>query len=284
MTARILSCTESEYFADPCAVPSLSQSIAHKIISESCLHAWHAHPRLGAARRESTKEQDQGSLLHSMLLGQGAEVEIIFADNFRTKAVQMLRDSAIAAGKVPMLLQKYEELEGAHAALRKSLGAYGIELAGQSEVKLEWAEPGTHGEVLCRGMLDHLIIEPHRGIIYDVKKIRSAHPRVCARHMVEYGYDIQHAAYTSALAKLCPQFEGRIDMVLLFMEIEPPYSILPARPDGSMRELGSMKWNRAVHVWERCLLNNHWPSYADSVVSLPAPAWALTEEIGTDGS
>lgn len=283
MSARILTCSQSEYFADAGSeVPRLSQSIAHKIIAESCLHAWHAHPKLGAAAHESTKEQDQGTLLHSMLLGQGAEVEIIYADSFRTKAVQVLRDAAIEAGKVPMLVSKYEQLQNAQSSLRASLAAYNIVLSGDSEVKLEWSERGERGPVLCRGMLDHVVID--RGIIYDVKKIRSAHPRVCSRHMIEYGYDIQHAAYTSALAKLRPDLEGRIEMVFLFMEIEPPYSILPARPDGTMRELGSMKWNRAVALWERCLLNNRWPGYADSVVSLPAPAWALTEEIGTDAN
>ncbi len=278
MSARILTCSDAEYFADPCALPSLSQSIAHLIVSQAPIYAWQAHPRLGGAPRESSEEQDQGKLLHSLLLGKGANVEIINADSYRTNAAKAAREAAVAAGRVPMLAEKYSALAETATQIRARLADQGIELSGESEVKLEWTERGTHGDVLCRGMIDHLILD--RGIIYDVKKIRSAHPKVCARHMIEYGYDVQHAAYTSAVAKLRPQLEGRIEMVFLFMEMEPPYSIVPAQPDGTMRELGWMKWNRAVNVWERCLLNNHWPGYTDSVVSLSAPPWALTEEMG----
>lgn len=284
MSARILDCSQAEYFADPCATPSLSQSIAHILVSQSPRHAWQAHKRLGGGLPDdSTQAIDDGAVIHKLLLGAGVDVDILGFENFRSKAAQEQRDKATAAGRVPILARKYEQLERAADSIRSNLAALGVQMSeGMSEVMLEWGEPGTHGPVLCRGMMDRLVIE--RGRIFDIKKIRSAHPKTCAKHMIEYGYDVQHAAYTSALAKLCPELEGRIDMLFLFVEVEPPYSVLPARPDGAMRELGSMKWHRAVHTWEQCLLNNKWPGYASDVVSLAPPAWAINDEMGVDNA
>jgi hypothetical protein len=280
VTARILDCTLAQYFADPCSVPSLSQSIAHVLVSQSPLHAWQAHPRLGGGlREESTAAADDGAVVHKLLLGAGANVEILGYENYRTKVAQERRDAALAEGRLPMLARKYEQLQRAADAIKANLAGLGVSMQdGVSEVMVEWQETGLRGPITCRGMIDRLFLQSGR--LFDIKKIRSAHPRTCQRHMIEYGYDIQHAAYTSAVAKLMPELEGRIEMLFLFVEVEPPYSVLPARPDGSLRELGAMKWSRALHTWEQCLINNRWPGYADSVVSLPAPAWALTEEMG----
>ena len=275
--ARILNVTEAEYFADPCPMPSLSQSIARVLVTESPRHAWLRHPRLGKQPEEATAALDDGSILHKLLLGKGASVEIIAADSYRGKAAQELRDAATAAGRIPILAARYTELAKAAQLLRQQSAALGFALTGQSEVALEWSE-GDDDPVLCRGRLDHVFLD--RGIIYDVKKTRSANPFYLRRKFVELGYDIQYAAYTRALAKLTPEFEGRVDFVFLFMEIEPPYSVVPVRPDGAFREIGSMRWQRAVEIWRKCLAADAWPSYCDSAITLDAPVWVINQELG----
>jgi hypothetical protein len=278
--ARRLNVTDEQYYADPCVVPSLSQSIAHTLVSQSPLHAWTEHPRLGGLRALPSRAMDHGQLVHKLLLGKGADVTVIECDNYRTKAAQQIRDGALEEGKLPMLAREYEGILKACDVIRTNLANHGIVLNGESEFAIEWDERGAEGMVRCRGKMDHVLLD--RGVIYDVKKIRSAHPRQCARSAIEHGYDIQHAAYTSAIGKLRPELEGRLDFLFLFIEIEPPYAVLPARPDGGMRELGSMKWNRAVCTWERCLRESHWPGYSQEIVRLEAPAWAVTEEIGAN--
>jgi hypothetical protein len=277
--ARILSCTLEQYYADPCEVPSLSQSCAKTIVTKSPLHAWTEHPRFGANRGESTAAMDEGTLIHRLVLDKGADVVIIESDAFRTNAAKAARDEAIAAGKIPVLAHKYENAVAIANTLKSNLFTeHGIRLDGESEVAIEWQEEGAEGLVTCRGLMDHVKID--QGRIYDVKKTASAHPRQCGRSAVEYGYDIQHAAYTRALAKLRPELEGRIDFVFLFMEIEAPYAIVPARLDGVLRELGAQRWDRAVLTWEKCLNSNRWPSYADRIVNIEAPQWAITQEMG----
>lgn len=281
LSARILTCSEDEYYADPCDNPSLSQSIANVIVSQSPRHAWTAHPRLGGVRSKPTKAMDEGSAISALLLGKGSEIEICNFDAFRSDAAKAQRDAAIAAGRIPVIASKYAALARSADGLRASLLELNIDLSdGIPEFAIEWTEKGERGDVVCRGKMDLFVSK--RGQIFDVKKTQSAHPADCAKSMTNYGYDIQDAAYRSAAAKLLPDLAGRIDMVFLFMEIEPPYAVTPIRASGMMRQLGEMKWQRAVSIWERCLLNNRWPMYVDRVTEVDPPAWAVTQEMGTD--
>lgn len=287
-TARIIECTEEQYFADPCEVPSLSQSIAKLLLAKSPLHGWSAHPRLGRAPAEDDVSDDEiedtstalndGKLLHKLMLGKGVDVVIVHADSFRTKLAREARDEAIAAGKLPYIAAKYEAIAKSAEILRDRCARAGYPLQGQSEVAIEWTEPGNDGPVVCRCRMDHVFI--NEGRILDVKKIRDAHPRKAARNFVEYGYDIQHAAYKRALQALRPHLCGRVDFTFLYLELSPPYAVVPAHPDGAFREIGENRWLTAVKVWERCLATNHWPSYSDRVVTLEAPSYVVTEHLG----
>lgn len=277
--ARILTVSEEEYFADSAsAVPSLSQSIAHLIVSESPLDGWAAHPRLGNMRTESTEPLNEGKLLHKLLLGAGVDVVIVPFDSYRKKDAQTIRDAAIAEGKLPVIASKYEEIQLAAEGLRKKLKAEGFPLEGQSEVAIEWYEQGEHGPVVCRGRLDHVFI--NEGRIFDIKKTVSPNPRALARRFVEYGYDIQHAAYSRALAALNPALTGRVEFTFLFLGIDPPHHLVPVRPDGAFREIGSRRWSEAVRTWERCLATGHWPGYAEGIVTLNPPPFVMIEHLG----
>jgi hypothetical protein len=278
--ARVLDVTDEAYYADPCDVPSLSQSIATILINQSPKHAWLRHPKLGGVAKKPTVATDAGSIIDDLLLGTGDRLAIIDADDYRTKAAQQARDLARVDGKVPVLRRVYTEAEEIARVLRERLGELGFVFDGQRQVAIEWMEQGEFGPVRCRGKMDHLILEPGRGAIWDLKKIVSAHPRTCARHAIDYGYDVQQAAYTSAVEKLRPDLAGRIDYVILFCEIEEPFAITPARPSGAMRDLGRARWHRAVRTWERCLRENHWPAYVDGVLHLDPPSWALANELG----
>jgi hypothetical protein len=252
------------------------------LVTKSPQHAWLQHPRFGGKRNVDTKTTDSGTLIHQLLLDAGRGVEVIDAEDFKTKVARGARDAARGNGKTPVLQADYAQALLDVKEIRTGLNAAGIRLLGASEVVIGWEDQaGARGPLVqCRAMLDHLMLD--RGVIYDVKTIRSAHPRICAKHMVEYGYDIQWAAYSSAVAKLRPELAGRVDFVFLFCEIEPPYGITLARPDGSMRELGQARWERALRIWEPCLRTNVWPGYAKEIISLEAPQWALAQELGTE--
>ncbi len=286
MGARILNVSEEEYFADPCAVPSLTQSIAHTLVDESPLHAWLQHPKLGKQPRAPTKATNRGHVIHKLLLGKGANIEVLDVPDFKKKDAQQMRDDAIALGKIPMKRAEYEEIETAADVLRERLAENGYVFSGESEFAIEWDEKAFEGTVLCRGRMDHVIFDlsRERATILDVKKAASVNPRNLRRHFYEYGYDIQYQAYTSALVALHPELAGRVDFTFLFVEIEPPYSVVDIQPTGAFREMGLSRWTRAIDIWKRCLTRNHWPSYKEPGRPLmlePMPYHAM-EELGAE--
>lgn len=261
--ARILDVTEAQYHADPCAVPSLNQSTAHVLITKSPLHAYAQHPRLGAAPREMTTPQIEGTVIHALLLGKGASgIEVLNFDNYRTKVAQVVRDEVIAQGRTPVLVRKYDEIVTAAEIIRARLAEQGCVFEGGiPEIAIEWTEETDEGPVLCRGRLDYLILGERRAKIIDPKKITSADPITCARHADDYGHHIQAAAYTSAVEKLRPDLEGRVDFEFAFHELEAPHAALPRSPGPTSRWVGERQWQRACLIWKRCMNTGVWPSY-----------------------
>lgn len=277
-SARILDVTPEQYLADPCATPSLNATTAHEIVSESPLHGWTIHPRLGgrAGGGAGTKAMNDGSLIHKLLLGKGQEIAIIESDAFRTNAAKDARDAAIADGLLPVLRHNYESKLAIAERVRERCAAKGYVFDGQSEVAIEFDDGG----VLCRAMLDHVNVAD--GSILEVKHVARANPRQIARSFFDFGYDIQYTAHTRALAALRPEFAGRINFTFLFIESEPPYSIVPAKPDGALREIGALRWDNALRIWRECLESGKWPGYCDGAPAiLEAPAWLVTEQLGT---
>jgi hypothetical protein len=278
MTARLLNVTEEEYHADPCAGPSLSHSIAHTLVTESPRHAWLEHPKLGGVKRVATKAMDEGSILHRMLLGEGADFDLITADNFRTKVAQEQRDASVAAGRIPLLMKDFDKLSTACNRIRENAAGQGFPFGGLSEVSIEFTERADKGEILCRCRIDQ-VRTGH--LLYDVKRVRSANPKDLSRLIVEFGYDIQWAAYTHGYEELNGDAVGRSDMVFLFCEVEPPYEVVPARLDGALREIGMRRWTKAVRLWEQLLNEGSWPwpGYTDGAVTLSAPPWVVSQEL-----
>jgi hypothetical protein len=276
---RILDVTPQQYQRDPCRIPSLNSSVARTLVAETPAHAYVQHPRLGGSGEDSggTPAVQDGALIHKLLLGKGKEIAIIEAPDFRTAEARSQRDAALAEGFLPVLQHKLIANAAVAARLRDKCAAVGYPFDGESEVCIEWLDDG----ILCRSMLDHARLAG--GIIYDVKKVARAHPAQIARTFIEYGYDIQREAYCRAVTRLHPELTGRVQFVFLFVEIEPPYSVIPAKPDGYFREIGALRWERALHIWRECRASGNWPSYSvdGAPITIEAPPWVVSQEIGS---
>ncbi|AMV24550.1 exonuclease VIII [Gemmata sp. SH-PL17] len=281
----IVDMTAAEYHRDPCPSPSLSASIAKVLLNESPLHAWLKHPKFGGLRGEATEEMDSGTIVHEMLLGKGPVVEVLHFKDYRTDAAKAARDAARAEGLIPVLVHKYESLAAIARDLVTEIQLAGFDLAGfRTEAPVFWYEETGLGPVLCRGMMDAVRIQA--GAILDLKNT-CADPKKFAKKAIDFGYDIQFAAYTSALRKLNPEIAGREDFVWLLAEELPEgapkrVALTVARPDGTLREHGRSRWKRACELWAKCLQTGHWPAYATEPVQIEAPVWALKEELGTE--
>ena len=263
------------YHADPCETPSLSASLASHLVTQSPLHAWTYHPRFGGLRDKETAAKIAGSLMDALILGGGPEIVPINADNYKTKAAQQARDDAYANGKLPVIeAELAAEKEHAERIKKALADRKRFKFDGLSQVVAVWKE----GNVLCRARLDHLKVD--EATIYDLKFVKSAAPGDIDKHMVNYGTDIQRAAYVSAVETLHPELSGRVKFQPIFVENGEVLAITMRPVGGTMKELGARKWARAVDAWSKCIAGDYWPDYGDDGL-IEAPQWALSKDMET---
>jgi hypothetical protein len=301
--SRIIDCTPDEYHK----LPGFSASLAKIVIRQSAAHAKDAADRQAerfAAEDEPDDEDmpadrrkrlDGGSIDHALILGIGKRIEVIPADMLATngaistKAAKAFVEEHRRAGRIPIKEADLEVHERIADAVRARIAAAGHILDGRSELAIEWWEPTSHGPVMCRCMMDHVVMWdaelPFSGaapgaLIYELKMVGDAHPERCQRTAENLGYAIAAAAYPRALAALYPRLAGRTSLQFLFCETKRPYAIWdPPRCSGAFREIGERRWLRAVRAWAELQATGKAPSYREQGYDeITAPMWTLKQE------
>lgn len=266
-----LDIPSSEYFSDPCSVPSLTQSIASVLLDRSPRHAALRHPRLNPAWEpyEDTKF-NIGNAAHKLLIGRGKELVVVEADDWRTKAAKEARDEAHAAGKVALLahqhktatamsdalLEQVTSIEGCRSAFRPYLGGHG-------EVVIIAEYEG----VILRSMVDWMRDTTH---LDDLKTTgMSASPDRLPYAMADGGWDLQAAIQERILDVLDAPGRGRRHHYFYLQENDDPYEVTVCELPESVMHIGRQKLDKAIAIWRDCMWLNRWPGYA-RVVHQPA--------------
>lgn len=279
---------EEVYHADPCPEPSLSASLAKTIITESPLHAFYQHPRLGKGAEETEQEdeaeaakaqnqKDKGTLWHSMLLGKGRPVVVCEEKNWQKNVAKDMRTAAREVGHLPVLRKWYRQGEIMQATSEKEmkrLGLWDSYSAGQSEVTGVCQRDG----LWIRARFDRLVVNESTGDVYDWKIGGRSNPQVVDRQIAEMGYDLASELYLDLLERVRPDLAGRTRYTFLFQEPTFPYCLTPVLLNGEYRALGRLKYNRAFETWKRCLATGIWPGYAEEVHYAAPPGYAVTRE------
>ena len=252
----------------------LHQSIAAEIMNRSPLHGWHK-----AFKKEPEAYDARttlGQIAHSMILG-GKDIVAIDAKDWRTSAAKEARDAAILAGKLPILKERLIEVRKLVDDVNGFMVEHGIE-SGIDETTIQWETPSG---IPCEGRLDRWI--PKRNLIIDFKFCESAHKKVCESKFIQFGYDIQSAAYTQGVEFINPQLAGRIDMWFVFIEVDPPNAMRIMPLAGSMKTCGQWRWGQACDIWAACLEkygpDKPWPSYSDSNEPAECPPWFMNQQM-----
>jgi len=266
------------YQADPCPAPSLSSGIAHRLITQSPLHAWHAHPRLNPAYvREEDTAFDLGSCAHALLLeGDGAIVSLDYAD-WRKKEAQQERAAVRQAGKIPVLAHKYQEClamaEVARAAIR-NCGDVHIDLAeGRAEHVIAWQEEAG---AWCRARPDWHSND--RTVFLDYKSTSgSAEPNAWIRNqMGPMGYDVQAVHYQRGNVRTGGPAHAQ--WLFLVQENYPPYCYSFVGLSPAMREIAQRKWDFALALWTHCTKVNVWKGYPNVIAYAEPTAWQMSDD------
>jgi hypothetical protein len=267
----ILDLRSDDYHADPCDTPSLSASIATILCTRSPAHARAAHPKLNPDRvREEKGAFDIGTAAHAILLEGYDAVEVVDADDWRTKAAKAARDAARAEGKIPLLAKVRDDVLAMVAAVRAQLVDHLADPPlfsdGKPEQTLVWEEPGG---VTCRARLDWL--RDDRATIDDLKTTsRSASPEAYSRALFNVGGDVQAAFYIRGVQELTgetPEFRWVV------VETQPPFALSVIAPGPDVLTIGRKKVEYALDVWRRCFASGEWPAYPPMVAYAELPPY-----------
>ena len=268
-----LDVATADYFGDPCPVPSLTQSIAKILLDRSPKHAWLAHPALNPnwERHEATKF-DIGNTGHSLLIGRGKALEVIDADDWRTKAAKEQREQAELAGKLGILRHQYDQAAEMVLSARLQLSAFsdlpGAFTDGHGEVVIAAEVDG----VWLRSMVDWMVDPTH---LYDYKTTDlTANPERIPYIMAGAGWDIQAAIQERIFDAIDPAGQGRRHHYFICQETDEPFAVVPSELPESVMNIGRRKLDAAITIWRSCVTTGEWPMYPRKVQSPAYPAYA----------
>ena len=256
------------YHADPCPSPSLNQTVAKIILSQSAAHARLVHPRLTPPT--PTVERDIGSCYHYLMLGRGREPEVILYDDWRTKDAKASRENAIASGRLPILGRHYETALEMSDSARPQLADRGITLGANSEV----VAVARYGDTWLRTMIDNL--SANRRIPIDFKTTaRNASEERLAVMMYSDGWAVQAAFQERVLDLIDPNNAGRRRHLFVVQENYEPFALNAVELPEVAMTAGRALVAHAERVWAEAMASGRWPAYPPKILRPDYPAWAL---------
>lgn len=259
------------YHADPCAVPSMSSTLARLILNRSPRHAWTAHPRLNPDYEgKDSKTFDIGRAAHRVVLGKGGDMAAypvhMLAKNgaASTAEAKEWAQEMRSRGMTPLKQDEYEAV---------------LDMAAEVNGRLAWlgqAFPPDRSEitaiaeidgVMCRAMIDHAPEDPKQPL-WDLKTTTDASPYAVQRAVMSYGYDIQAAHYCDVW-KAATGEDRHFRFV--FVEKEAPHecAVVTLGPDSLM--MARKRIARAREMWRHCLTTGDWPGYPSEIVQIDLP-------------
>lgn len=264
--AGVFTLGEDEYFSHP----ALSCSGAKKLLPPSC-PALFRHEQLHG--RPSKASFDLGHAAHKAVLGVGAPLQLVEADDWRTKAAKEQRETAYATGAIPLLTREWDQLQQMAAVLRTHPIA--AELfdpeRGRPEQSLFRIDPETGVELRAR--LDWLpVAENGRMVLADYKTARSAEPGAFARAAASFGYHQQAAFYMDMVTAL--GLAEEVGFVFIVQETTAPYLVSVIELDAEAVMVGRLKNRQAIDLYAKCAADDVWPGYTDGVELVSLPKWA----------
>jgi hypothetical protein len=260
-----------EYHSDPVTGGSLSSTGARKLLPPSCPALFRHWADEG---QEYKAVFDLGHAAHAEVLGVGAPLAVVDADDWRTKAAKQQRDTAYAAGATPLLSNDYEQVQAMATALRQHpvAGSLFTPGTGCAEKTLIWRD--REFGVWRRAMLDWFTVRGGRFIVVDYKSCRSAEPGYLSKTLYDFGYYQQDPYYRDGAEAVGLAEADEAAFVFVFQEKTPPYLITIVQADPEAVEWGRRRNRKALDTYRMCTETGQWPGYGDAVLSLSLPRYA----------
>lgn len=227
--------------------------------------------------RPPKTEYDFGHAVHLLVLGEGAQLHVTDATEWRTNAVKEEVAKAREAGLIPLKPQQFAEARAAADSVLAHPLAGRLLIAGVPEATLIWLDPMTG--VRCKAMVDWLPFTAagRRLVVVDLKTADNAGPSAFRRSAANYGYAIQDQWYREGAITL--GLDPDPGFVFIVVENAPPYPVGCYQLEPAWLTHAAGQIRRGLETYADCLETDTWPAYpADDIPTLTAPRWVLNEE------
>lgn len=244
--------TNEEYHSHKGA---LSSSGARLLLDKSPLHF-----KVRQEKQETNEAFEIGTLTHSLVLENDESAAVVLDfDSWRTKAAKEAAAEARAAGKIPVLPEKWNEILAMRDAVWANPDAALLLAGGKAEQSIFW---NHESGALLRCRPDYYVPDSPIGpICIDLKTSVSADPRKFESSASDYGYFHQQAWYEDGIEALTgtrPTFAFIVvekgDVPAVSLPLLDAYDVDIARIDN----------HAAVELWNKCRAADEWPSYPQS--------------------
>lgn len=258
---------EADYFAHP----ALSVSGAKKLLPPSC-PARFRHEQLHGQPHKAVF--DIGHAAHTVVLGAGAEIKVVDAPDWRSKAAKADADEIRAAGHTPLLVHEWRLIVGMVEAVRAHpiAGPLFEPGTGTPEVSMFWRDVAS--DIDRRARVDWL---PHTDggqvTLVDLKTCASGDLASIRSSVAKFRYEMQHAWYVDGAHALEVADDVRFRFV--FVEKTPPFLVTVVELDAQAEAAGRARNDEALRIYRECVEWDMWPGYSDDVVTVSLPPWAL---------
>lgn len=264
--------SEADYRADPCPIPSFTQSLCKVIIDRSPKHAWIASPRLNPQfEYDDDTKFDIGNVAHRLVLGRGKEIEVVDFADWRTKASQETRENAADQGRIAVLRHQFDKAAAIAEAAKVQLSRHEARSAftgGDGEVMIAWEEDG----VWFRSLIDWLHTDLRTIDDYKTSGMSMA-SHVLGGRAEAAGWHIQAAFIERGLDALDAAGAGRRLFRFIAQETDEPHALNVMSMDNYWMTMGRKKVAAGIDLWRAASKTNRWAGYGREMVRPDFPTF-----------
>lgn len=213
-----------------------------------------------------------GHAAHTMILGEGGDIRVIDAKDWRSKAAREERDYHLLKGRTPLLTHEHRQVVAMYDAVMANQTARRLfeHAGGVPELSFFWDDV-EHG-VPLRARTDWLI---QGETIVDLKTTVAAGVSDWEKAIGTYWYHLQAAWYSEAVFQA---YDFVPNFYWVVVEKTPPYltAVYSIEPDAL--RAGFFQANKAVERYAECLSWDFWPGYPPQIQPVGLPGWLMRQQ------